>query len=336
MTATPADGQRPAVRATHLTKTFAVRGRSGRAVVRAVDDVSFEVPEGKTLALVGESGCGKSTTARMVANLLMPTEGVAEVCGTDLAKLPPSEARRARQMIQLVFQDPFASLDPKMTAGEIVAEPLRAHGRYSRDRIAELFRSVQLDPSAMDRRPRSFSGGQRQRINIARALALEPRVVLLDEPTSALDVSIQAQILALLRRLQQELGMTYIVISHDLAVVRQLADRVAVMYLGQIVEEGPVDHFFDAPRHPYTKALLSAVPAPDPDGRTRKRIILSGDPPNAAHPPSGCRFHTRCWKADQICSNEEPSVSSVDDLSHRYKCHHPEGRETPATALLDH
>jgi oligopeptide/dipeptide ABC transporter ATP-binding protein len=317
------------LRAEHLVKEFPLRRGMTRAtpgVIHAVDAVSFSVHAGQTLALVGESGCGKSTTARMLANLITPTSGSVLLGEAPVASMSAREQRRAREQVQVVFQDPYASLNPKMRARDIVAEPLRAYHRYSESRIKELFEMVQLDYSWAKRRPAEFSGGQRQRLNIARALALEPQILLLDEPTSALDVSIQAQILTLLRRLQAELRMTYVIISHDLAVVRQMADHVAVMYLGEIVEIGSTESVFVSPRHPYTCALLSAISAPDPHLRGRERIVLKGDPPSAANPPAACRFHTRCWKAQDQCRTEKPSLAAEGERGHDFACHFPESR----------
>jgi oligopeptide/dipeptide ABC transporter ATP-binding protein len=299
-------------------------GRSG--AVRAVDGVDLHVEPGETLGLVGESGCGKSTLARAVVRLLPSTAGSIRFRGDDITTVAGQPLRTLRRQIRMVFQDPYGSFNPRMKVGDIVAQPLRIHrthrGRRQGERVAEMFELVGLDPSLGTRYPHEFSGGQRQRIGIARALSLDPSLVVLDEPVSALDVSIQAQILTLLRRLQAELDVAYLFISHDLAVVRHLADRVAVMYLGKIVEVGQRDRVFAHPQHPYTRALLSAVPRPDPKGRSeRRRIRLSGEPPDPSAPPSGCRFRTRCWKADERCVEEEPILVGSDD--HRFACHHP-------------
>ena len=312
------------LRATHVSRHFVTRD----GLVRAVDDVSLTLAPGETLGLVGESGCGKSTLARTVVRLLDPTAGRLEFDGRDVTRVRGRALRNLRRELQIVFQDPFASLNPRMRVGQIVSQPLRVHGRYrpgGEARVRELLELVGLDPATVDRFPHEFSGGQRQRIGIARALALEPRVLVLDEPVSALDVSVQAQIVALLHRLQRDLGLAYLFISHDLAVVRQLAHRVAVMYLGRIVESGPRDVVFGAATHPYTQALLSAVPIPDPVGRaSRRRIVLEGDPADPARLPSGCRFRTRCWKATERCASEDPELIARHgmDAAHRCACHH--------------
>jgi peptide/nickel transport system ATP-binding protein len=289
--------------------------------VRAVDGVDLEISAGQTLALVGESGCGKSTVARSLLRLVEPRDGRLLFDGSDLKSLRPAEMRSQRRHIQIVFQDPMASLDPRMRIRDAIAEGMEAFGIGGSDaerteRVAELLRRVQLEPDQMSRYPHEFSGGQRQRICIARALAPEPRLVILDESTSALDVSIQAQILNLLRDLQAELGLTYLFITHDLGVVRYLADRVAVMYLGQIVEEAATEQLFSDPQHPYTRGLLAAVPSVDPARRGIAARVL-GDVPSPANPPPGCRFHTRCPEVFDRCRSEEPGFYRTGDRGSR-------------------
>jgi len=289
--------------------------------VRAVDGIDLEIPAGQTLALVGESGCGKSTVARSLLRLVEPRDGRLLFDGSDLKSLRPAEMHSRRRHIQIVFQDPMASLDPRMRIRDAIAEGMEAFGIGGSDaerteRVAELLRRVQLEPDQMSRYPHEFSGGQRQRIRIARALATEPRLVILDESTSALDVSIQAQILNLLRDLQAELGLTYLFITHDLGVVRYLADRVAVMYLGQIVEEAATEQLFGDPQHPYTRGLLAAVPSVDPARRGIAARVL-GDVPSPANPPPGCRFHTRCPEVFARCRAEEPGFYRSGDRGSR-------------------
>lgn len=309
-----------------LVKYFPIRkGVFSQTVghVRAVDGVSFTIPKGKTLSLVGESGCGKTTTGRCVLRLIEPTSGVVQFDGVDVTALRKRELRELRERMQPVFQDPYGSLNPRMTVYSVLAEILKAHTltprMLRRDRVYELLELVGLPPEAADRYPHEFSGGQRQRIGIARALATEPQLVVADEPISALDVSIQAQILNLMDDLQKRFGLTYLFIGHDLSVVRHISDTVAVMYLGRIVEFGGVADIFDHAVHPYTKALLSAVPVPDPETK-RKRIILSGDVPSPANPPSGCPFHPRCPDATPECSQFEQRLFAVEP-GHQAACH---------------
>jgi oligopeptide/dipeptide ABC transporter ATP-binding protein len=319
------------LRADGLVKHFAVRGgvfRRQVAAVRAVDGVDLTLRHGRTLGLVGESGCGKSTLGRLLVRLLQPTSGRIAFQGRDIAAMSAGELRTLRRQVQIVFQDPYASLSPRMTVHEIVAEPLRVHGRYRTggpDRVEELLDLVGLSPEHANRYAHEFSGGQRQRIGIARALALAPTALVLDEPVSALDVSVQAQIVNQLRSLQRTLRLSYLFISHDLAVVRHICDEIAVMYLGRIVEIGGRAAIFRRSTHPYTQALLSAVPVPDPEGRDeRTRIVLRGDVPNPSAPPSGCRFRTRCPKAQARCAEEEPALADRLGVGHPSACHFPE------------
>jgi len=281
--------------------------------IQAVDGVSFHIARGETLALVGESGCGKTTTAKSVLRLVEPTSGSVRLEGQELLSLSPEQMRQRRGELQIIFQDPYASLNPRMSAGAIVAEPLRNFGvasaRERDERVSWLFAKVGLRPESAKKYPHEFSGGQRQRLGIARALALNPKLIVCDEPVSALDVSVQAQVVNLLMDLQAEFGMAYLFVAHDLAVVRHISHRVAVMYLGHIVEVADRDTLFSAPRHPYTEILLSAVPVPDPRHRPQRKL-LQGDPPSPANPPTGCRFHTRCPLAQAICAQQVPALST--------------------------
>ena len=300
------------VRVRGLFKHFPVAGSDD--VVRAVDGVTFDIYRGETLGLVGESGCGKSTVGRCLLRLIEPTEGQVEFGGRDVLATSGADLRRLRREMQIIFQDPYASLNPRMKVRDIVSEPLVIHGigdkAERRERVAELLRKVGLDPDYMNRYPHEFSGGQRQRIGIARALALNPKLIVADEPVSALDVSVQAQVVNLLEDLQKEFELTYLFISHGLAVVEHISDRVAVMYLGRIVEVATAEDLYANPLHPYTRALLSAIPIPDPT-RKRDRIVLKGDVPTPINPPSGCRFHTRCPEAIPDCARIDPDLREV-------------------------
>ncbi|QLQ37774.1 ABC transporter ATP-binding protein [Micromonospora robiginosa] len=305
--------------------------------VKAVDGVSFDLKAGETLGVVGESGCGKSTLARVLMNLEKPTAGQVLYKGQDISKLSGGALRRLRRQIQLVMQDPYTSLNPRMTVGDLIGEPFEIHPEVAprgsrRGKVKELLDLVGLNPEHINRYPHQFSGGQRQRIGIARALALRPEVIVCDEPVSALDVSIQGQVMNLLEKLQAEFGLSYVFIAHDLSVVRHLSDRVAVMYLGKMVEIGTEDEIYERPTHPYTQALLSAVPVPDPTVRESKAIIrLQGDVPSPISPPSGCRFRTRCWKAQDVCAQEVPLLEIRPGSDHPSACHFAEKREIVVT-----
>ncbi len=317
------------IKVENLTKHFPItRGvvfQREIGAVQAVDNVSFEIREGETLGLVGESGCGKSTTGRTILQLHRATSGKVYYDGIDLTETSDDKMRAYRRDLQIIFQDPYASLNPRMTVGSIIAEPLEVHRigtkKERRERVKELLALVGLNPYFINRYPHEFSGGQRQRIGVARALALNPKFIVCDEPIAALDVSIQAQVVNLLEELQKQFGLTYLFIAHDLSMVRHIADRTAVMYLGKIVELATRDELYGQPLHPYTQALLSAVPIPDPPKeRQRKRVILEGDVPSPAHPPSGCRFHTRCPIAEDICNQKEPEWREVES-EHWVACH---------------
>jgi oligopeptide/dipeptide ABC transporter ATP-binding protein len=321
-----------ALQAIDLVKHFSTgsSGVLGRAtnIVQAVDGVSFTLPAGKTLGIVGESGCGKSTLARLVTRLIEPSSGSVFLDGVDITTLSGKALREMRRKLQMIFQDPYSSLNPRHSIGQIIGDPMRIQGVVTKANekaeVQELMQQVGLNPEHYNRYPHEFSGGQRQRIGIARALSLRPSVIVADEPVSALDVSIQAQILNLLENLQKDLGLSFVFIAHDLSVVRHIADQVAVMYLGKIVEVGDSATVYNSPAHPYTKALLSAVPVANPSLRnSAKRIRLVGDVPSAIDPPSGCRFRTRCWKATDLCEAVEPSLQA-DPSGRVVACHFPE------------
>lgn len=316
----------------HFPVTRGVLFRRTIGHVRAVDGVSFDLHRGETLGIVGETGCGKSTLAQVLMNLEQPTSGSARFEGRDLFGASGGELRRLRRDMQIVLQDPYTSLNPRHTVGDIVGEPFEIHPEAAprgnrRQRVRELLETVGLNPEHVQRYPHQFSGGQRQRIGIARALALRPKVLICDEPVSALDVSIQAQVMNLLAQLQQEFGLSYVFIAHDLGVVRHLSDRVGVMYLGKLVETGTEQEIYERPQHPYTQALLSAVPVPDPQSRERReRIRLGGDVPSPADPPSGCHFRTRCWKAQDVCAERTPALERAEGVAseqeqHDVACH---------------
>ncbi|MDX3851861.1 dipeptide ABC transporter ATP-binding protein [Streptomyces sp. AK02-01A] len=321
----------PLLKVEGLVKHFPIKkGVLQRQVgaVKAVDGLDFEVLPGETLGVVGESGCGKSTMGRLITRLLEPSGGKVEFDGKDITHLGTGGMRPMRRDIQMIFQDPYGSLNPRHTVGSIVSAPFKLQGVTPeggvKKEVQHLLELVGLSPEHYNRYPHEFSGGQRQRIGIARALALKPKLVVADEPVSALDVSIQAQVVNLLDDLQQELGLTYVIIAHDLSVIRHVSDRIAVMYLGKIVELADRKSLYESPMHPYTKALLSAVPVPDPRSKTKSdRILLQGDVPSPISPPSGCRFHTRCWKATEVCKTTEPPLISLAP-GHQAACHHPE------------
>ena len=328
------NGKEVFIEVRNLKKHFPImRGVFRRQVgsVKAVDGVSFDIYKGETLGLVGESGCGKSTTGRSILQLLTPTDGQVHFKGQDLTKLGQNELRTARRHMQMIFQDPYASLNPRMTVGNIISEPLEIHNigdaNSRKERVKELLKIVGLNPYFINRYPHEFSGGQRQRIGVARALATNPDFIVADEPISALDVSIQAQVVNLLDDLKAELGLTYLFIAHDLSMIRYISDRVAVMYLGKVVELSEKDEVFDHALHPYTQALLSAIPIPDPEKEEkRQRLILEGGVPSPANPPSGCHFHPRCSYATDICSDVDPEFRNLgsDSKLHWVACHHAE------------
>ncbi|MFD3512087.1 ABC transporter ATP-binding protein [Streptomyces sp. NPDC058657] len=328
----------PLLKVENLVKHFPIKSglmQRQTGAVKAVDGLSFEVYPGETLGVVGESGCGKSTMGRLITRLLEPSSGKVEFQGHDVTHMSTAKLRPLRRDVQMIFQDPYSSLNPRHTIGTIVSAPFKLQGVKPeggiKKEVQRLMSLVGLNPEHYNRYPHEFSGGQRQRIGIARALALKPKLVVADEPVSALDVSIQAQVVNLLDDLQQELGLTYVIIAHDLSVIRHVSDRIAVMYLGKIVELADRNSLYKAPMHPYTKALMSAVPVPDPKRRGVKseRILLKGDVPSPISPPSGCRFHTRCWKATEICKTQEPPLLELKP-GQQVACHHPENAEDQA------
>ena len=338
---TPLAPAAPLLSVRNLVKEFTLRSKAGdfgKRVLRAVDDVSFDLAPGHVLGLVGESGCGKSTTARCILRLVEPTSGEVVYKGEDLVGKNHAELRRFRKELQMVFQDPYSSLHPRRRIRQTIAEPMIVQGMHHKEALAkvpELMRTVQLDPRRADAYPHEFSGGQRQRIGIARALSVDPEVLVLDEPLSALDVSVQADIINLLQGLQQQFQLAFVFISHNLSVVRYLADEVGVMYLGQIVEIGSADSVLASPAHPYTKALLAAAPVPHPKAeRAKQQIVLGGEVPSALDPPSGCRFHPRCWLAQDICRVEAPALIERGN-GHPVACHFAAEAVTDTKSHLD-
>ncbi|PKR77215.1 peptide ABC transporter ATP-binding protein [Halalkalibacillus sediminis] len=324
--------QKELLKVKNLKQYFPIKGGFfGRTVnnVKAVDDITFDIYEGETLSVVGESGCGKSTTGRAILRLDEPTDGAIEFDGEDLLALSKKEMRTRRKDMQVIFQDPYASLNPRQTVSQILEEAMEIQNvvpkKDRRKRAIELIEQVGLRGEQVDRFPHEFSGGQRQRIGIARALSVDPKIIICDEAVSALDVSVQAQVLNLLKKLQREYNLTFLFIAHDLGVVRHISDRIIVMYLGKVVEIADKKSLFDNPQHPYTKALLSAIPVPDPT-KKKERIVLEGDVPSPINPPTGCRFHTRCPFATEICAKEEPELRNLDHMAegHQSACHHME------------
>jgi len=324
----------------HFPLTQGILFKKQVGAVRAVDGIDLKLYKGETLGLVGESGCGKSTTARLLMRLDQPTEGQILFHGEDIAQLSGKALKAVRRNIQIVLQDPYSSLNPRMTVGDIVGEPFQIHKDVAprgsrRKMVQELLEVVGLNPEHIHRYPHQFSGGQRQRIGIARGLALRPEIIVCDEPVSALDVSVQAQVINLFEKLQDEFGLSYVFIAHDLSVVRHISDRVSVMYLGKVVETGDEEQIYERPTHPYTQALLSAVPVPDPTLRGhRDQIMLEGDVPSPANPPSGCRFRTRCWKVQDVCAQEEPELIVREGLDHPSACHFADVRQVIETRIL--
>jgi oligopeptide/dipeptide ABC transporter ATP-binding protein len=337
----------PLLEVEHLVKHFPIRRgvvfQSRVGTVRAVDDISFEIAPGQTLGLVGETGCGKTTAAKLAVRLLDPTSGAIRFRGEDISDARGKRLKGLRREVQVIFQDPYSSLNPRRTVGSIIAEPLAIHGIGDdgdgrRQAVRELMSQVGLSPEHYNRYPHEFSGGQRQRIGIARALALRPSLIALDEPVSALDVSVQAQVINLLAELQDEFGLTYLLVAHDLSVVRHVSDWIAVMYLGKLMEIAPAKQLFAKPIHPYTISLYSAIPVPDPSqGRPRERVVLRGDPPSSVSPPPACRFHTRCPWATEICRQVEPPLARYAN-GQLAACHHPQNvstEEVRAATLSD-